>query len=95
MLDCTELPSSPKSYILAFLYYLFGVVSQSHQASQVVLVVKNPPANAGDLGDVGLIPGLGRSLGGGYSNPLQYLTWRILWTEEPGGYSPGVAKNWT
>ena len=48
-------------------------------------MVKNPPANAGDLGDVGLIPGLGRSLGGGYSNPLQYLTWRIPWTEEPCG----------
>ena len=31
-------------------------------AFQVVLVVKNPPANAGDVRDVGLIPGLGRSL---------------------------------
>ena len=35
-------------------------------------VVKNPPANAGDTGDVGLIPGLRRSLGGRNSNPLQY-----------------------
>ena len=35
-------------------------------------VVKNPPANAGDTGDVGLIPGLGRSLGVGNGNPLQY-----------------------
>ena len=35
-------------------------------------VVKNPPANAGDTGDVGSIPGLGRSLGGRNSNPLQY-----------------------
>ena len=35
-------------------------------------VVKNPPANAGDAGDVGLIPGLGRSPGGGNGNPLQY-----------------------
>ena len=41
-------------------------------ASQVVLVVKNPPANAGDIRDVGLIPGLGRSAGGGHGNPLQY-----------------------
>ena len=40
--------------------------------SQVVLVVKNPPANAGDLRDSGLIPGLGRSPGGGNGNPLQY-----------------------
>ena len=35
----------------------------------MALVVKNPPANAGDMG---LIPGLGRSLGGGHGNPLQY-----------------------
>ena len=41
-------------------------------ASQVVLVVKNPPANTGDIRDVGLSPGLGRSPGGGYSNPVQY-----------------------
>ena len=38
----------------------------------MVLVVKNPPANAGDIRDVGLIPALGRSPGGGHSNPLQY-----------------------
>ena len=38
---------------------------------QVVLVVKNLPANAGDAGDVGLIPGSGRSLAGRHCNPLQ------------------------
>ena len=38
----------------------------------MVLVVKNPPANAGDLRDVGLIPGSGRSPGRGHDNPLQY-----------------------
>ena len=42
------------------------------RASQVVLVVKNPPANTGDLRDVGSIPGLGRSLGGWHGNSLQY-----------------------
>ena len=36
------------------------------------LEVKNPPANAGDIGDRGLIPGSGRSPGGGNHNPLQY-----------------------
>ena len=41
-------------------------------ASQVALVVKNLPANAGDKREVGLIPGSGRSLGGGHGNPLQY-----------------------
>ena len=35
-------------------------------------MVKNPPAHAGDLKDVGLIPGLGRSPGGGHGSPLQY-----------------------
>ena len=35
-------------------------------------VVKNPPANAGDTRDIGLIPGSGRSPGGGYGNPLYH-----------------------
>ena len=41
-------------------------------ASQVALVVKNPPANAGDTRDAASIPGSGRSRGGGHDNPLQY-----------------------
>ena len=52
-------------------------------------MVKNPPANAGDIGDAGLIPGSGRSLGGGHGNPLQYSWrishWRIPGTKELGG----------
>ena len=40
--------------------------------SQVALVVKNPPANAGDARDAGSIPESGRSPGGGLGNPLQY-----------------------
>ena len=40
-------------------------------ASQLVTVVKNSPANEGDLKDVGLIPGLGRSPGRGNGNPRQ------------------------
>ena len=35
-------------------------------------MVKNPPVNAGDTGDVGLTPKSGRSLGGRSGNPLQY-----------------------
>ena len=42
------------------------------QASQMVLVVKNLPANAGDIRDVSSIPGLGRSSGEGHGNPLHY-----------------------
>ena len=61
-------------------YHLWGrteldtteVTWQQHRASQVVLVVKNPPANAGDVRDMGSIPGSGRSSGGGRGNPLQY-----------------------
>ena len=37
----------------------------------MALVVKNPPANAGDVRDMGLTPGSGRSPGGGHGNPLQ------------------------
>ena len=46
-------------------------------ASQVALVVKNLPANAGDRRDVGLIPGLGRSLEGGMATCSSILAWRI------------------
>ena len=42
------------------------------RASQVALVVKNQPATAGDVKDFGSIPGLGRPLGEGNGNPLQY-----------------------
>ena len=42
------------------------------KASQVAQVVKNPPVNAGDLGDSSSIPGSGRFPGGGPGNPLQY-----------------------
>ena len=35
-------------------------------------LVKNPPVNAGDVRDMGSIPGSGRSPGGGHGNPLQY-----------------------
>ena len=49
------------------------------QASQMVLVVKNPPANAGDIRDVDLIPGLGRSPGGDgcMATHSSILAWRI------------------
>ena len=48
------------------------VVDSRLLATQVVLVVKNLPANAGDAKDMGSIPGLGRSPGEGNGNPLQY-----------------------
>ena len=48
------------------------LVSVTVIASQGALAVKNPPANAEDVRDAGLISGLGRSPGGGYGSQLQY-----------------------
>ena len=47
-------------------------------------MVKNLPANAGNIRDKGSIPGLGRSSGGGHGHS-SILTWKIPWTEGPGG----------
>ena len=55
-------------------------------------MVKNPPARARGVGDLGSTPGSGRSSGEGNGNPLQY--WEIPWTEEPGGLH-GIAKSLT
>ena len=52
-------------------------------ASQVVPVVKNLAANAGDIRDAGSIPGSGRSPGGGHGNPLQYSCLENLMDGEP------------
>ena len=46
-------------------------IAEHHGASQVALVVTNPPANPGDLREAGLIPGSGRSPGEGNGNTLQ------------------------
>ena len=46
--------------------------SDNWWASQVAPVVKNPPANAGNIREIGSIPGSGRSPRGGHGNPLQY-----------------------
>ena len=48
-------------------------------------MVKNSPANAGDVGDIGSIPGLARSLRIGNGNPLHYTCLKLPWTEESGG----------
>ena len=70
-----------------------------HWASQVVLVVKNVPANAGDIRDAGLIPGPGRSSGGGYGNPLQYSCLenpldRGAWWATVHGVTKGQTLTW-
>ena len=53
------------------LLYL-ALITHQVWASQVVPVVKNMPVNAGDVEEVGSIPGLASSPGEGYGNPLQY-----------------------
>ena len=66
------------------------------RTSQVALMVKNSPANAGDIRDTGLIPGFGGSPGGGHSNPLQYS--RLENAMDRGAWwamAHGVAKNQT
>ena len=67
-------------YLYLFIPYL--------RASQVALVMKNPPANVGDIRDAGSIPGLGQSLGRddpleeGMASHSSILAWRISWTGE-------------
>ena len=51
----------------------------------VALGVKNSLANAGDIRDASLIPGLGRSTRRLHGNPLQYSCLENPWTEKPGG----------
>ena len=48
-------------------------------------MIKNPPADAGDARDTGLIPGSGRFLS-------SILAWEIPWTKKPVGYSPWDLK---
>ena len=55
------------------------------RGSQVALVVKNLPANTGDLRDEGSVPEPRRSLEEGMATHSSILAWRITWTEEPGG----------
>ena len=70
---------------------LFSIISKSKSVftnpkerewpSQVSAGVKDPPANTGDTGDTGPIPGSGRPPGGGHATHPSGLAWRIPWTE--------------
>ena len=57
-------------------------ITQPGEASELV------QESACSLGQLGSIPGLGRSPGGGEGNPLQYSCWENPWTEEPGELQP-------
>ena len=56
-----------------------------HSPNLVALVVNNPPANVGDVRDMGSIPRWGRSPGEGNGTHFSILVWRIPRTEEPDG----------
>ena len=67
-----------------------------NRASQVTLVAKNLPANAGDIRDAASILGSGRSTGGGNGNPLQYFC--LENPKDRGAWQAtvhGVTKSWT
>ena len=75
-------------------FFLSPLCPSFSGAPQEALIVKNPPANAGDVRDAGSIPGSGRSPGEDHS-PISVLAWRIPWTEEASGhesqnYVPGM-----
>ena len=62
----------------------YGIIA----VSQVVLVVKNMPANAGDIRDIVLIPGSEEPLEEEMITHSSILAWSIPWTEEPHGLQP-------
>ena len=62
--------------------FVFILLYTFYRASQVVLVVKNPPANAGDVGS---IPGREDPLEKEMATHSSILAWEIPWTEQPGG----------
>ena len=63
-----------------------------HLKLPMALVVKNLPVSAGDIIDVGSIPGSGRSPGGGHGNPLQYSCLEAHGQRRLVGYSPRGRK---
>ena len=75
----------PNLFILANGFWKF---LKDTSASQVALVIKNLPANAGDIRDAGLIPGSGRSPGEGNGNPLKYSCLESHGQRSLDGYSP-------
>ena len=66
--------------------------SSKAEGSPAALVVKNLPANAGDVRDAGLIPGSGRSPGGGNGNPHVFLPEKLYGQRSLVGYNPWGCK---
>ena len=78
------------------MFKITEIVGTQLGESQVALVVNNLTASAGDIRDLGLIPGLGRSPAEGHSNPLQYSS--LENSMDRGAWQATVyrvAKSWT
>ena len=89
---CLESKTSNKLVNIEYSFFFFKHYSYK-RASQVVLLVKNLLANAGDIRNADLIPGSGKSPGGGHGNPLQYSC-----LENPmdrGAWSQRVRHDWS
>ena len=94
LLDCTNRTTLLASY--SILQCTLVASLHSTGASQVVLMVKNLPADAGDTRDVGCIPGLGRSPGERKGDPLQYSCLEnSLDRGAQQAIVHGVAESWT
>ena len=72
--------------------WMKNILLLNPRGSQLVLVVKKPSANVGDIRDAGSLPGSGRFPGGGHINPLQYsclenpMDRRACWVMVQQGY---------
>ena len=84
LIICYDSQNSGK-HVFIFISLLLRLI---HRAFQVVLVVKNLPANAGNVRDTSSTLGLGRAPGEGRATHSSILACRIPWTEEPGRLLP-------
>ena len=98
-----QLESQPITLSLSLFFFFFDLFCLSNplyrKKSQVLLVVKNPPASGGDVRNVGSFPGLWRCPGEGNGTHSSILAWIIPWTEKPGGLQsmglPRVGHDWS
>ena len=82
-----------EDYSVVYTHHIFFLHSPVDEwASQAGLVVKNPPASGGDVRDVGSVPGLGTSFGGGHGNPL-HGEWECSCLQNPADKEPGELQS--
>ena len=74
--------------MLLALLYIFAFSRHLYSAKKVMLVIKNPLANTGNIRDIGSTPGLGRSPGEGYGKQLLFLLRESHGQRSLADYSP-------